>query len=208
MDRHNLIEIILKYFPEITAEQESQFTMLYPVYKEWNEKINVISRNDIENIYERHVLHSLSILKFFSFQPGTTFLDVGTGGGFPGIPLAIMLPDCRFTLIDSIGKKILVVNEVIKSLGIKNVTAKKENVLNLKIRYNFVLSRAVTSLPEFHNMTSKNILKDGNGGIIYLKGGEFSEELNEINAMNEVYHISDVFKEEFFETKKLVFIKG
>jgi 16S rRNA (guanine527-N7)-methyltransferase len=200
------MEFIRKYFPEITAEQESQLTMLYPLYKEWNEKINVISRNDIKNIYERHVLHSLSILKFFSFQSGTTFIDVGTGGGFPGIPLAIMLPGCSFMLIDSIGKKIRVVNEIIRSLGLKNVTAKNENVLNIKTKYKFVLSRAVTSLPEFCAMVSKNILPGGKGGIIYLKGGEFSEELNKIKANKKVYNISDVFTEAFFETKKIVLI--
>ena len=200
------MEIIKKYFPDISELQESQFSMLYPLYKEWNSKINVISRNDIENIYERHILHSLSILGFLKFHEGTSFIDVGTGGGFPGIPLAIMLPGCSFRLVDSIGKKIRVVKEVAESIGLKNVTAVKENILNNKNRYDFVISRAVTSLPDFYSMTIRNLSKGGS--IVYLKGGDFDEELRAIKAKKEVFNISDMFSEEFFITKKIVLIKG
>lgn len=200
------MEIVRRYFNDLTPEQEGQFMKLYPLYSEWNSRINVISKQDIGNLYERHVLHSLAILKFFSFPAGTTFLDVGTGGGFPGIPLAIMLPECCFTLIDSIGKKIRVVNEVSMALGLTNVVALHENVKNIRSRFHFVVSRAVTALPEFCSLTQKNVHQGKRNGIIYLKGGDFRNEIIEMDSPLSVYEIHDVFPEPFFETKKIVFI--
>ncbi|PKP20287.1 MAG: 16S rRNA (guanine(527)-N(7))-methyltransferase RsmG [Bacteroidetes bacterium HGW-Bacteroidetes-21] len=204
------MDIIKKYFPDLTPQQEQQLEKLKPLYLDWNSKINVISRNDIENLYERHVLHSLSILKFFRFDPKTTFLDVGTGGGFPGIPLAIMLPECHFTLIDSIGKKIKVVNEVATAIGLSNLNAKHENVKNITKKYNYVVSRAVTTLPEFYQLAGKNILPSLSGktpnGIIYLKGGDLSSETQAFSDRCEIFDISMIFKEAFFETKKIVFV--
>lgn len=201
---------IKKYFPEITAQQEKQMAMLKPLYLDWNSKINVISRNDIENLYERHVLHSLAILKFFKFDAGTSFLDVGTGGGFPGIPLAIMLPECHFTLIDAIGKKIKVVNEVATAIGLTNLNTKHENVKNISKKYNYVVSRAVTTLPEFVDLAGKNILPSLKGktpnGIIYLKGGDIAEEIKKFKSNCEVFDISQTYNEEFFETKKVIFV--
>jgi len=202
------MDIIRKYFPVLTERQETQFLMLYPLYKELNSKINVISRNDIENLYERHVLYSLSLLKFFSFSKGTGFLDVGTGGGFPGIPLAIMLPDCKFTLVDSIGKKVRVVNEVALALGLENVNTVHENIVNIKAKYDFVISRAVTSLPGFVKLTYKNVLSFKKGGIIYLKGGDFNEELEEITLRKKVINISEEYKEDYFATKRIVYLGG
>jgi len=199
------MDLIRRYFPEISPEQNQQLTQLFPLYREWNAKINVISRNDIDNFYERHVLHSMAVLKFFDFKPGTSFLDVGTGGGFPGIPLAIMLPDCRFTLVDSIGKKIKVVNEVVNATGLKNVRAFHSNVTSVKGKYDVIVSRAVTALPEFmHLIKGKNA---ANGKVIYLKGGDFEEELKTLSTDYIIYDIKTVFGEEFFETKKIVSIK-
>lgn len=204
------MEIIKKYFPNLSPIQENQLAQLLPLYKDWNSKINVISRNDIDNLYERHVLHSLSILKLFSFSNNSTFLDVGTGGGFPGIPLAILLPECKFTLIDAIGKKIKIVEAVSKELELKNVIGKHENVKNIRTKFNFIISRAVTTLPEFYDLTQKNISNIKNGkipnGIIYLKGGDLSEELKPFENRSEVFDISNIYKEPFFETKKVVFV--
>lgn len=204
------MKVLLKYFDNLDVKQIGQFKMLQELYGEWNDKINVISRNDIQHLYERHVLHSLSIAKIISFLPETSVLDVGTGGGFPGIPLAILFPEVQFQLIDSIGKKIKVVNAITKELGLLNVSARHKRVQDVNEKYDFVVSRAVTNLPDFVNIT-KGVLKKPkaskmNPGILYLKGGDFSEELIEIKMPYKIYELSGVFEEKFFETKKLVHI--
>lgn len=204
------MEIIEKYFPGLNSQQKLLFAGLYPIYSEWNAKINVISRKDIDSLYERHVLHSLSIAKFIRFSPGTQILDVGTGGGFPGIPLAILFPEVHFHLIDSIGKKIRVVNEVVEVLDLKNVTAEQIRAEQLKSKYDFVVSRAVTSLPEFVPLVRKNISNQHRNaipnGIIYLKGGNLEGELRLFGKSAFVQDLSKYFEEEFFRTKKLVHI--
>jgi len=204
------MDIILKYFENINKEQISQFEMLYGLYEDWNNKINVISRKDFHNFYVNHVLHSLSILKFFEFKANTNFLDVGTGGGFPGIPLAICLPDCKFTLNDSIQKKIKVVENVVDNLKLNNVDCISGRVENINKEYDYVLGRAVTNLPDFVNLVRKKIsLKNNNiksNGIIYLKGGNFNDEIKSIKLNIEDYCISKYFEEDFFETKKIVYI--
>lgn len=200
------MELIKKFFPNFSKEQFLLFSKLLPIYSEWNEKINVISRKDLENLYERHVLHSLAIVKFKQFKQGTAFLDVGTGGGFPGIPLAIALPHCNFTLIDSIGKKITVAQEVADSLGLKNVLARKQNVNELKDKFDFVVNRAVCAFPEFVKMTMKNIEKKQGRGIISLKGGDLTEELTSFKNRVEIEEIKQWFPLEFFETKKIIFL--
>ena len=200
--------IVSKYFPNLNSRQTELFNQLQPLYAEWNAQINVISRKDFPEFYERHVLHSLAIAKFIRFTPGTKILDVGTGGGFPGIPLAIIFPEVQFHLVDSIGKKIKVVNGVIKSLGLKNVTAKQIRAEQLTEKYDFVVSRAVTRLPEFVSWIRKNISqKQKNSvpnGILYLKGGDISEEIKPFERNICVQNLSEYFKEDFFETKKLV----
>ncbi len=202
--------IIKNYFPEINSEQLSQFAKLIPLYKEWNEKINVISRKDIDNLTINHILHSLAIAKLISFKPGTKILDVGTGGGFPGIPLAIMFPDCKFHLIDSIGKKITVVTSVAHEIGLQNLTAEKLRAEDVEGRFNFVVSRAVTALPEFYNWVGGKILpKSQNSlknGIIYLKGGDVESETVIFGDRCKIYNISNYFEEAFFETKKIIHI--
>lgn len=204
------MEIILKYFSGLTPEQTRLFEELQPLYTEWNAKINVISRKDIDSLYERHVLHSLAIARFIRFTPGSKILDVGTGGGFPGIPLAIFFPNVEFHLVDSIGKKIKVVNAVAESLGLKNVTAGQIRAEQLKSKYDFVVSRAVTQLPEFVSWIRKNIsLKQQNAipnGVIYLKGGNLEGETRPFRKTAFVQNLSDYFDEEFFETKKLVHV--
>lgn len=201
-------QIIFKYFPNLTPTQIEQFTRLGELYKEWNEKINVISRKDIDSLYERHILHSLAIAKFVQFTNGTTILDVGTGGGFPGIPLAIMFPECQFTLIDSIGKKITVVNGVAESLGLKNVIAKQARVQDIKEQFDFVVSRAVTAFPLFMDMAKSRVMKRQNNsisnGILYLKGGDFDDEIAPFSKRIFVADITSFFSEEFFETKKII----
>jgi len=200
--------LIHTYFPAITPVQSDRFLQLGALYQEWNEKINVISRKDMGHLYEHHILHSLSIAKIIEFTPGTTILDVGTGGGFPGIPLAILFPECRFHLIDSIGKKITVVNEISNALGLTNVKAEQVRVEQVKDRYDFVISRAVTRFDAFRKLTRKNIhSKQHNtltNGILYLKGGEFADELMGIEKQITIYAISDFFHEPFFETKKII----
>lgn len=202
------MDIILKYFPGLTGEQKLRFEKLFPLYEEWNSRINVISRKDFPLLYERHVLHSLAIAKFIRFVPDTTVLDVGTGGGFPGIPLAIYFPEVKFHLVDSIGKKIKVVNEIKDAVGLTNVTADQIRVEELKTRYDFVVSRAVTTLPEFVSWVRKNIsLKNRNAipnGIIYLKGGNLDPEINPYRKHIFVQDLSGYFSEAFFETKKLI----
>jgi 16S rRNA (guanine527-N7)-methyltransferase len=204
------MEIIQKYFSGLTAEQIIAFQRLDSLYKEWNAQINVISRKDIDSLYERHVLHSLAIAKFIRFTAGTQVLDVGTGGGFPGIPLAIFFPNTRFHLVDSIGKKIKVVQEVAESLGLDNVSAEQIRAEQLKGKYDFVVSRAVTKLPEFVSWIRKNIsLKQQNAipnGVIYLKGGNLEGEIRPFRKTVFVQDLSEYFEEEYFETKKLVYI--
>ena len=202
------MEILTKYFSDLTDQQMDQFGRLSPLYEEWNAQINVISRKDIEQLYERHVLHSLAIAKVIRFKPHTTVLDVGTGGGFPGIPLAILFPETSFMLIDSIGKKIKVVNEVASALGLTNVTAEHIRVEEVKQKFDFVVSRAVTAFPRFVSMArtkvasqSKNDLPNG---ILYLKGGDFEDEIEPFRKQIQVYELQSFFQEEFFETKRLI----
>ena len=205
------MDCILKYFPNLTDTQKSQFAKLQQLYADWNEKVNVISRKDIDNLYVNHVLHSLAIAKIISFTDGTQLLDVGTGGGFPGIPLAIMFPQCQFRLIDSIGKKITVVNAVIDALGLTNAKGEQVRVEQVKDKFDFVISRAVTRFDSFYNMTRKCVATGGvnqlPNGIIYLKGGDFDDELKVINRTTTIYNISDYFDEPFFETKKIIHVK-
>ena len=201
-------EIILKYFPNLTDEQKSHFQQLETLYKDWNEKINVISRKDIDEFYERHVLHSLGIAKIMEFADGTKVLDIGTGGGFPGIPLAILFPNVEFTLVDSIGKKITVVNAVAESLGLKNVKAYHERAEKIKDKFHFIVSRAVTQMPVFLRWLKGKFEKEQfnpkHNGVLYLKGGDLGEELAGIKC--EIYHLKDKFGEEFFDTKKVVYL--
>ena len=203
-----MIDIITKYFTDLTSQQLDQFGRLNSLYEEWNTKINVISRKDIEQLYERHVLHSLAIARVIRFKPGTTILDVGTGGGFPGIPLAIYFPETNFVLIDSIGKKIRVVNEVSTALNLRNVTAEHIRVEDVKQKFDFVVSRAVTSFPRFVSMVKTKVVSHNNNdlpnGILYLKGGDFEEEITPFKEQIKVFDLHDFFQEEFFETKKLI----
>ncbi|MDB5227681.1 MAG: rRNA ((527)-N(7))-methyltransferase GidB [Bacteroidota bacterium] len=194
------MEILKKYFPDLTTEQFEQFAELLPLYTLWNEKINVISRKDLENFYERHVLHSLSIAKIFTFEKGERILDIGTGGGFPGIPLAIYFPETKFILTDSIGKKILVVDEVVKALQLKNVVTKAARAENIKEDFDYVVSRAVAKTSDLlHWSRNKHAKK-----LIALKGGDLKDELKDIRKNIRVVELKDFFEEEFFETKKLV----
>jgi len=203
-------EIISRYFPNLTSEQKDKIARLEAIYRKWNDMINVISRKDIDNFMIHHVLHSLAIAKFIDFKQGTRILDVGTGGGFPGIPLAIIFPSAEFTLLDSIGKKIKVVSEVATELGLKNVKAVNKRVEEEKGKYNFIISRAVTAFPAFVALTSGRIERSGPGnysnGIIYLKGGDLEEELGKYYNKVEIRNISEYFIEPFFETKKIVYL--
>ncbi len=202
--------IIFHYFPNLSEEQKKQFDQLGPLYKEWNEKINVVSRKDVDNIYINHVLHSLGIAKVLQFKAGASILDVGTGGGFPGIPLAILFPKTSFHLVDSIGKKITVVKEVADAIGLKNVLAEQRRAEELKTKYDFIVSRAVTRMKEFYGWvqtkTKPESLHSLDNGILYLKGGDLDEELDELKKPYSLYSLPDYFKEEFFETKKVVFM--
>src|SRR6185437_2333997 len=204
-------DLIVKYFPSLTEHQLKQFDRLPELYTFWNNQINVISRKDIDQLYERHVLHSLGIAKVISFLPGEKVLDVGTGGGFPGIPLAILFPETQFYLVDSIGKKIKVVLEVAKALGLKNITASHQRAEQVHEKFDFVVSRAVTRLKEFYpwvkgkfNRQSKNELPNG---ILYLKGGDLTEEIAESGLAIQQYYLKDYFEEEFFETKQVIYVK-
>ena len=203
------MDIILKYFPDLLEKQIKQFSQLQDLYNEWNSQINVISRKDMENLYLKHVLHSLAIAKVISFADGTKVLDVGTGGGFPGIPLAILFPNVEFLLVDSIGKKIKVVNEVANSIGLKNLRAEHKRAEQVNGQFDFVVSRAVTKMKVFQQWVRKRIsTKQKNtllNGILYLKGGDLTEELKGIKNV-ELYNIPNFFAEEFFETKKVVYI--
>lgn len=202
--------IIFKYFPTLSESQKKQFISLAELYTEWNEKINVISRKDIEQLYTRHVLHSLGIAKVQPFAPGAHVLDVGTGGGFPGIPLAILFPETKFLLVDSIGKKITVVNNIIETLGLDNVEAQHARAEKVKGKFDFVVSRAVTRMAPFYQWVQHKVKTDSNhnlyNGILYLKGGDLEEELKEANLNYAVYELNKYFEEDFFETKKVVYV--
>ena len=202
---------IKKYFPNLTDKQMEQLASLGDLYAEWNDKINVISRKDIDQLYERHVLHSLGIAKVASFNPGTSIMDVGTGGGFPGIPLAILFPETNFFLVDSIAKKINVVNGVKDSLGLTNVTAEQERAEKVKGEFDFIVSRAVTAFPKFVSLVRKKVSnKQQNklaNGIIYLKGGDFDDELQPFRNQAKVFELSSFFDEDFFLTKKVIHLK-
>jgi 16S rRNA (guanine527-N7)-methyltransferase len=204
------VDIVYSYFPSLTQKQKEQFAKLFDLYREWNDKINVISRKDVENLYVNHVLHSLGIAKVMEFKPGSTVLDVGTGGGFPGIPLAILFPETQFHLVDSIGKKITVVKAVAEGLGLKNIRAEQTRAEQIQGQYDFVISRAVTRIKEFYGWISKKTKKQSvhplKNGILYLKGGDLAEELGELKKPYELYNLSDYFQEEFFETKKVVYV--
>lgn len=204
------MEIILKYFPDLTEEQRRQFVALYDLYIDWNAKINVISRKDIENLYEHHVLHSLGIAKIINFRPGTSIMDLGTGGGFPGIPLAILFPEVKFHLVDSIGKKVRVATEVANAIGLKNVTFRHARAEEEKQLFDFVVSRAVMPLADLLKIIRKNITpKQQNAlpnGLICLKGGELANETMPFKNKTVMYDLKDYFKEEFFETKKVVYV--
>ena len=202
------LELILQYFPNITSEQKKQFAELEVLYKDWNEKINVISRKDTDSLYEKHILHSLGIAKVMQFADGTKVLDIGTGGGFPGIPLAILFPNVQFTLVDSIGKKITVVKGVAESLGLKNVKAHHIRAEQLKEKFHFVVSRAVTQMPVFltwlRGKFEKEQFNPKHNGVLYLKGGDLAEELAGLKA--EIFSLKNYFDGEFFDTKKVVYL--
>ncbi|MVN89774.1 16S rRNA (guanine(527)-N(7))-methyltransferase RsmG [Mucilaginibacter aquatilis] len=203
--------LINKYFPEITSQQQEQFNQLSELYNYWNQQINVISRKDMDSLYERHVLHSLGIAKVMSFLPGEHVLDVGTGGGFPGVPLAILYPETDFHLVDSIGKKIKVVSEVASAAGLKNLKATHSRAEQIPGKFDFVVSRAVTQLKDFYpwvkgkfNKDSKNTLPNG---ILYLKGGDLKQEIAESGLAVQQYFLKNYFEEEFFETKQVIYVK-
>lgn len=203
--------LIREYFPEINQVQYEQFIALDALYRDWNSKINLISRKDIDDLYLKHILHSLGIAKVMPFAPGSDVLDIGTGGGFPGIPLSILFPQSRFTLVDSIGKKIMVVKEISSALNLQNVKAIHERAENVRGNFDFIVSRAVSKLDAFLPWTNNKFKqKQINGfpnGILYLKGGDLKEELKGIRKANDVFPLSKYFKEEFFETKSVVYVR-
>jgi 16S rRNA (guanine527-N7)-methyltransferase len=204
------VDLIRRYFPDLDPLQLQKFEQLGPLYSNWNEKINVISRKDIDELYVRHVLHSLALAKIIRFRPGTTVIDVGTGGGFPGIPLAILFPDSTFTLVDSIGKKIRVVQEIAGELQLENVEARQCRIQEVKAKYDFVVSRAVTAFPEFVGMVRKNVSPQSKNalpnGILYIKGGDFEEEIRPFRGSAEVFNLAGIFDDPFFETKKVIYL--
>lgn len=204
------MELINKYFPNITDLQRQQYAALDQLYHEWNSKINVISRKDIDNLYEHHILHSLGIAQLINFKPGTCIMDLGTGGGFPGIPLAIMFPDVKFHLVDSIGKKIKVCDEIRNALSLTNVTTEWTRAENIKGKYDFVVSRAVMPLTDLVKLCRKNIAKESHNampnGLICLKGGELAHEVMPMKSNTLITDLSNYFSEEFFETKKVVYV--
>lgn len=204
------MDIILKYFPNLSEVQQQQFAALYDLYTDWNSKINVISRKDITNLYEHHVLHSLGIAKVMQFRPETTVMDLGTGGGFPGIPLAILFPEIHFHLVDSIGKKVKVATEIANAIGLKNVTTRHCRAEEEKQLFDFVVSRAVMPLTDLLKIIRKNIKKEQHNalpnGLICLKGGELEREVMPVKHQTLMYDLKDYFEEEFFETKKVVYV--
>lgn len=204
------MDIILKYFPNLSEVQQQQFAALYDLYTDWNSKINVISRKDITNLYEHHVLHSLGIAKVMQFRPETTVMDLGTGGGFPGIPLAILFPETHFHLVDSIGKKVKVATEIANAIGLKNVTTSHCRAEEEKQLFDFVVSRAVMPLADLLKIIRKNIKKEQHNalpnGLICLKGGELEREVMPVKHQTLMYDLKDYFEEEFFETKKVVYV--
>ncbi|MBK9284548.1 MAG: 16S rRNA (guanine(527)-N(7))-methyltransferase RsmG [Sphingobacteriaceae bacterium] len=206
------MSLVLKYFPELSPTQITQFEKLQALYEDWNSKINVISRKDMEHFEERHLLHSLGIAKIIQFKSGTKILDVGTGGGFPGIPLAILFPDSTFLLVDSIGKKIKVVQEVATALKLKNVIARQQRAEEVKEKFHFVVSRAVTEFPVFHKWVKHKFLAENNheikNGILYLKGGDLKDEFGPMLQHAVLHDLKDYFSEEFFESKKVVYFKA
>lgn len=205
------MDIITKYFPDLTCRQKEQFAALYDLYYDWNSKINVISRKDIENLYEHHVLHSLAIAKYVTFKPGTTVMDMGCGGGFPSIPLAIMFPEVQFHLVDSIGKKVRVASEIAAAIGLENVRTSHSRAQDIKDKYSFVVSRAVMQLPDLVKICRKNISKDQENvlpnGIICLKGGDMSAETHPFRNSCEIIEVSNYFSEEYFKDKKVVYVQ-
>ncbi|MEM6524633.1 MAG: 16S rRNA (guanine(527)-N(7))-methyltransferase RsmG [Bacteroidota bacterium] len=205
-------ELVFNYFPGLSKVQKDQFNKLEQLYGHWNEQINVISRKDIDELYLRHVLHSLGIAKVINFKPETRILDVGTGGGFPGIPLAILFPEAQFHLVDSIGKKIKVVNAIVQELGLNNVSGTHIRAEQVQEKYHFVVSRAVTRLKPFYqwikNKFEAECLNKLENGLLYLKGGDLTDELNETKKRYQLFHLSDFFEESFFETKKIVYIRS
>ena len=202
-------ELVFKYFTTLNNEQQEQFAKLEALYKDWNQKINVVSRKDIDELYLRHVLHSLGIAQIQTFNEGSQFLDVGTGGGFPGIPLAILFPNVKFTLVDAIGKKIKVVDEVVEGLGLQNVKTYHSRVEEIPGQFDFIVSRAVAAMPTFVHWTKGKIKKESShqrkNGILYLKGGDLTEELKGYETV-QVFDLNEYFEEEFFETKKVVYL--
>lgn len=207
---HSTVQIIFDYFPQLSDGQRRQFEQLDALYHDWNAKINVISRKDIDELYLHHVLHSLGIAKAIHFRPGTSIMDVGTGGGFPGIPLAILFPEVQFHLVDSIGKKIRVATEVARAIGLQNVSLAHRNVIEEKGKFDFVVSRAVMPLPELVRLVRKNIHHQGKNsvpnGVLVLKGGDLGEELRPFKHCSETWNLSDFFKEDYFEGKKVAFV--
>lgn len=207
MQNLTLMNLILKYFPDLTEDQIHKFKQLESLYQDWNLKINVVSRKDIDELYLRHVLHALGIAKVLQFKDGCEILDVGTGGGFPGVPLAILFPECSFHLVDSIAKKLKVVDEVVEGLGLTNVKTTHSRVEDIDGQYDFIVSRAVAAMPTFVHWVKGKIAKQQNhnlkNGILYLKGGDLTEELKDYKTTT-IYNLSDYFSEDFYETKKVV----
>lgn len=208
----NSIDSLIKYFPNLTKYQKEQLSRLENIYNIWNARINVISRKDTENFQERHLMHSLAIAKVINFVDKTKIMDIGTGGGFPGIPLSIIFPNCNFFLVDSIGKKIKVVKEVINELDLKNVSATHNRAEKINDKFDFIVSRAVTKMPKFLSWTKGKFLKENKNklenGILYLKGGDLREEMASIKKEVEYFNINKFYSEQFFETKKVVYIKN
>lgn len=210
MTTDTTVQLVYDHFKDLSERQREQFAALDALYHDWNAKINVISRKDIDNLYPHHVLHSLGIAKVIRFRPGTEVLDLGTGGGFPGIPLAIMFPESRFTLMDSIGKKVKVAEAVAEAIGLENVTAVHRNVIEEKGKYDFVVSRAVADMAELVRLVKKNIRRDSHNalpnGIICLKGGDLHHELKPFKRVSEQWELSTYFDDDFFKTKKVAFV--